>query len=1085
MLSNKNGSALVIALLVTLVLMTMGIAIIMKTNFELRHASVDVANQQVFYAAKSAANYGVTKASVMADNRMIGDVDTTLVLAMPAGTLDDYTFYQDSTWTSEGIQATVTQTDTVSADSKSQFNGLTAFVRPIEVRGRAKGIRGERAMVTQTFEIQQFPVFTFASLYGGDMKINAPLTLGGRLHANGNIYMDPSSSSEPIRLFNPGGDGTVLTAAGRFYEGEYSGNGNAYLGRVDGDTSAVVSSTDDWLQVNQGDWWPTVRPASDPTLDYTSTAIHMYEDLVQDMAHGIRPVQLPLDDNYDLIDEGTTADGELTRGARIFWQSTMRIETVPRDEYYMPDTTKVWIPIRSEYAANADSTVWYYLMHDEAFQEEATWISKEAGADTVLSSVWRSPNHIMNEWTLNLSDDAERRSKAKITVCHSPPGTRGKAHEINIGAAGARAHLAHGCYLGPCCEVCTGTGTPVVSGLPTGENDNDYDPPFFSNVAHDGVAEGARTNVANDTLKVEVGITTTPFNYINHKSNDNFINTHNNASIRLSGWNAAAYNADPLTGIPITSDDLDGGNVAYHVVNLEYEVSNNNWQVVDTIVIKVSPSPDGDDGGGGSGPGGAEVVKEYCSDQHAVDVLGAEMGWNNPGQVPADIGEGIDDDGDGLVDCEDPDCFGYGDWSGNTWDPVCDYIPGFASFYDDREDNWVAMTSLNLKNFLADTLMAEFDRVANNNYLPSGIEIPANLRFDDRTAIYVQTPTEVVMDQVVDWQADTLATQPWTTTGPCLDCDSGEYEEQFLVCLPCGPSDEPTTMILTGATLEEALDGVTNQECQGANQLTVADVQNGPCDQKDMVLIPVADVLRDPPPGYDSYSFWITDRRAEDTDFNSTTMFPDSTKANFANGVDYPSTVARANNFIPGVRIHNADSLRTWMETYMPADRANYGLTIASNVPIYVQGPYNTDGSRVERRVRSAFMSDGLTVLSSSWSDSISNQAYTARAATATSYNFALLGGQLPNDLGGLARLVGYLEDWGGVNHTWRTSLVNLFDSEVRSTPFVPNTWSADPNRKWTFDSRFLEPRSLPPATPRVSINQIMDWQYDRADEAW
>ncbi|MCP4710889.1 MAG: PKD domain-containing protein, partial [Planctomycetes bacterium] len=78
---------------------------------------------------------------------------------------------------------------------------------------------------------------------------------------------------------------------------------------------------------------------------------------------------------------------------------------------------------------------------------------------TTYSTIWRTPSHIVNDWFDALEDAAGfGTGRQRVTVCHIPPGNRSRAHEIHISASGGQAHVAHGCYLGPCCDICVGEG---------------------------------------------------------------------------------------------------------------------------------------------------------------------------------------------------------------------------------------------------------------------------------------------------------------------------------------------------------------------------------------------------------------------------------------------------------------------------------------------------------------------------------------------------------------------------------------------------------------------------------------------------
>ena len=69
------------------------------------------------------------------------------------------------------------------------------------------------------------------------------------------------------------------------------------------------------------------------------------------------------------------------------------------------------------------------------------------------------------------------------------------------------------------------------------------------------------------------------------------------------------------------------------------------------------------------------------------------------------------------------------------------------------------------------------------------------------------------------------------------------------------------------------------------------------------------------------------------------------------------------------------------------------GLTVASENPVYIQGDYNTNGTRVS----SAVFADAVTILSNSWTDANSSAALSSRVASDTTVNTAIVAGFLPS----------------------------------------------------------------------------------------
>lgn len=185
--------------------------------------------------------------------------------------------------------------------------------------------------------------------------------------------------------------------------------------------------------------------------------------------------------------------------------------------------------------------------------------------------------------------------------------------------------------------------------------------------------------------------------------------------------------------------------------------------------------------------------------------------------------------------------------------------------------------------------------------------------------------------------------------------------------------------------------------------------------------------------------------------------------------------------------------------SYLPTrlDNNSGGFTVASENPVYVQGNYNSAQSdpfwgnnalNNTPHAAAAIIADAVTVLSNQWSDWNSMNNPTApgnRSAGAagqdTYYRMAVAGGKnipfpqpawagSPQDFGtdgGLHNFLRYLENWGNVNLWYDGSLVSMYYAEYNTGTFkCCNTVYSPPSRKYYFDTLFLNPANLPPATP-------------------
>jgi hypothetical protein len=154
-----------------------------------------------------------------------------------------------------------------------------------------------------------------------------------------------------------------------------------------------------------------------------------------------------------------------------------------------------------------------------------------------------------------------------------------------------------------------------------------------------------------------------------------------------------------------------------------------------------------------------------------------------------------------------------------------------------------------------------------------------------------------------------------------------------------------------------------------------------------------------------------------------------------------------------GIRLVNGDQL--------PKD----GLTVASQDPVYIQGDYNTKGSRPS----SAVFADAVTILSKNWNDSRSSYPLAYREATNTTVNTAIVAGFLPSGWtnpdthvqygysGGLNNFPRFLEDWSNDTFTYNGSMIELFTSQVATGEWDTGSIYAPPNRVWNFDSNFVD----------------------------
>lgn len=177
-----------------------------------------------------------------------------------------------------------------------------------------------------------------------------------------------------------------------------------------------------------------------------------------------------------------------------------------------------------------------------------------------------------------------------------------------------------------------------------------------------------------------------------------------------------------------------------------------------------------------------------------------------------------------------------------------------------------------------------------------------------------------------------------------------------------------------------------------------------------------------------------------------------------------------------GIRLKNG--------AYLP----NNGLTIASGNPVYIQGDYNTGRAGLNEppsnktsspnftqptvsgydRKPAAVIGDAINVLSNNWSDANLQSDLSARAATNTTINAALIGGIVSTTSGsysgGAENYPRFLENWSGKNITYYGSMNQLYQSKQAIGRWgMGNVYNA-PYRAWFYDTNFLS--NPPPGMP-------------------
>ena len=166
------------------------------------------------------------------------------------------------------------------------YASLNSISTPYTITVQASGINSDSGTVrlSQILQDQQIPLFQFGVYYNNDLEIfpGPTMTFNGRVHSNANIYL--------------GGNAVVdssISSAGAIFRCRKDNP-------LDCDSAEIRTPSNTLLDLDYDH--------SDP--DWVNRAYSDWGGLVQDMAHGVQALNLPVEagDLFDLIKQGDAID---------------------------------------------------------------------------------------------------------------------------------------------------------------------------------------------------------------------------------------------------------------------------------------------------------------------------------------------------------------------------------------------------------------------------------------------------------------------------------------------------------------------------------------------------------------------------------------------------------------------------------------------------------------------------------------------------------------------------------------------------------------------------------------------------------
>jgi len=264
-LKSQKGFSMFILLILLLMFTLLGIAALTTSNFDQELAGNQKRTTNSFYAAEGGAKKA--ESEIRANYVTTGNPPSPL----PSGNfaLNNY----NVTYSTIDQGAAVQMNLTVGA-----YKGLYGLVKSFEITSEAVG-NPERVKIIQGMDDALVPLFQFAVFYQSDLEIypGPAMTLGGRVHSNGNMYLG-SENSLSVNSY--------CTAAGNFYGGRKPGSGQS------GNDSHV------YIKDNYGNYQDMKNPdgtyLDSDNPNWVANSLSRWGGMVEDQSMGMTELNLPV-----------------------------------------------------------------------------------------------------------------------------------------------------------------------------------------------------------------------------------------------------------------------------------------------------------------------------------------------------------------------------------------------------------------------------------------------------------------------------------------------------------------------------------------------------------------------------------------------------------------------------------------------------------------------------------------------------------------------------------------------------------------------------------------------------------------------
>lgn len=318
-INGQRGVVLIVILVLLLMLSLIGIASITSSTSDMKVAGTELNQTGAFYAAESGLEQAA--ASIVTSFEVNGGPPSPL----PRGSFTEGAYRYDYSTTSNGGPVQMTLGD-------GAYKGLYGLVKAFDISSNGFDTRRESSVTLgMTMQDALIPLFQFAVFYQNDLEFSPLLvmTLSGRVHSNGDIFLQ---SSNGLTL------SSFLTSAGDIYHGPKPGSG---MGIQSGDVFIKDKGGVNQNMKNPDGTWLDSRSSN-----WVGNSLSRWGGLVEDNNHGITELNMPVVTDgpaTDLIDRGGSGNNDS-------FENKAGLKLVDGQAYYLQgDNT--WLNVTSTLSA--------------------------------------------------------------------------------------------------------------------------------------------------------------------------------------------------------------------------------------------------------------------------------------------------------------------------------------------------------------------------------------------------------------------------------------------------------------------------------------------------------------------------------------------------------------------------------------------------------------------------------------------------------------------------------------------------------------------------------------------------------------